>query len=295
MRAAFVSVIIPLYRSAATLPACLDALAAQTFTEFEVILVDSSPTDEARAIARSYPKAQYVHSERRLLAQAARNVGAGKARGPLLMFADPDVYLGPRCLAELVQTQQARSSIVFGPIACHGRRWLDIGVHFAKFSASLPGREARPVQFGWSGNVLMDQTVFNELGGWEESRTQGDTVFGARARAAGYEMWLEPEAVAFHDHEQVSLSELVSERYRRGREFAHMESSGELCGPPRSCAGVLLLPLRLLSRAWRVTRSAAESGSLVDLIWTSPIVAVGLVSWYAGLAAGMLGLNRLRE
>ncbi len=288
MSAPTVSVVIPLYRSSATLTACLEALASQTFRDFELILVDSSPTDEARAVAEQFPQARYFHVQRRLLPQAARNLGAGRARGLLLAFTDPDIRPEPSWLSELVAGFRRDPAIIFGPIACLGRRWIDVGAHFTKFSICLPGGIAKRVRLCWSGNVLIERSAFDSLGGWEESRSQGDSVLSARAEAAGYQMRFEPEAVVFHDHERILVREFVKERFRRGREFAEIEASGELCRPPRRRAGVLLLPLRLLSGGWRITRSAARSGMLVDLIWTSPVVAVGLVSWYAGLAAGMM-------
>ena len=288
MTAPLVSVVIPLYKSAGTLGACLESLSAQTFSDFESILIDSSPTDETRALAESFPKAVYIHVERRMLPQAARNFGAARAHGSLLAFTDPDILPEPSWLSELVASHRGRPAIIFGPIACLGRRWVDVGVHFTKFSICLPRGASRSVRLGWSGNVLIDRTVFSKLGGWEESRTQGDSVFSARADAAGFELRFEPRAVVSHDHEGISVQALAKERFRRGREFAQIEASGELGAPPRSRFGVLLLPLRLFSGAWRIVRYAAQSGMLLDLIWASPVVAVGLVSWYAGLAAGML-------
>src|SRR5687768_14228290 len=88
-----VSVIIPLYESHTTLGDCLRAVKRQTFPAVEVILVDSTPHDMAANVARAIlPNAIYLSVGRRLLPHAARNLGAARASGNLLVFTDPDIY-----------------------------------------------------------------------------------------------------------------------------------------------------------------------------------------------------------
>ena len=98
-----VSVVVAVYLSETTLDGFLDALARQTFRDFETILVDSGPTEAcARIVAHRDEPLVYVRSAGRLFPQAARNVGAERSRGRLLVFTDPDVYAAPDWLERLV-------------------------------------------------------------------------------------------------------------------------------------------------------------------------------------------------
>ena len=291
------SVIIPLYHSSGTLEGCLEALAAQTESRFETVLVDSSGDDRARAIAARYNRTTYLRSERRLRPQAARNYGVRHAKGRLLIFTDPDIYPAPDWIETLIQRHEESPAILFGAIACHGRRWVDLGVHLVKFNICLPGGEPRPVPLGWSGNVLITREVFDRLGGWDTAHTQGDSSFSARARQAGCELRMEPSAVVFHDHEGVSLRGLFRERYARGREFARMEAAGKL-GPASgggAWARVAIMPLRLLGGLRRVGWAAAGAGVLGDFVRTFPVVLLGVTGWYAGLAAEAMRGSRERS
>ena len=91
-----VSVILPAYRSEVTVAGCLAALRAQSFTDFEVVLVDSGPGGGSAAIAaRDFPEVRCVVSATRMLPHAARNLDVTLGTGDLFAFSDPDTYARP--------------------------------------------------------------------------------------------------------------------------------------------------------------------------------------------------------
>ena len=94
-----VSVIIPTFNRAGDLPRVLDALAAQTLLDFEVIVVDNGSTDDTAALlARRAPKERYslIHLPVSPSGPAgARNAGMKIARGAFFAFVDSDVALAP--------------------------------------------------------------------------------------------------------------------------------------------------------------------------------------------------------
>ena len=102
-----ISVIIPLYNAEKYFGECLDSLLAQTFKNFEVIVVDDCSTDNSLAIAKSYLEKfggrlkisrMYVNSGKPSL---PRNKGLAVSRGEYIYFMDNDDLITPTAFEEL--------------------------------------------------------------------------------------------------------------------------------------------------------------------------------------------------
>ena len=100
-----VSVIVPVYQVEAYLPRCIDSILAQTFRDFELILVDDGTRDNCPAIMQVYAerdaRIRQVHKENGGLS-SARNAGLAVARGEYIAFVDSDDYVEPNLLADTV-------------------------------------------------------------------------------------------------------------------------------------------------------------------------------------------------
>ena len=94
-----VSVIIPMYNAEKYLGVCLESLLIQTFTDFEVIVVDDCSTDNSCAVAESYlerfgGRLKIISLEKNTGSGAVpRNVGLGFASGEYVFFMDSDDLL----------------------------------------------------------------------------------------------------------------------------------------------------------------------------------------------------------
>jgi lipopolysaccharide/colanic/teichoic acid biosynthesis glycosyltransferase/GT2 family glycosyltransferase len=97
-----VSIIVPAYNAAATLPQCLAALADQDYPPgaYEVIVVDDGSTDDTAAIARA--AGVQVITQPNAGPAAARNTGAAAATGDLLLFTDADCAPVPGWMRGLI-------------------------------------------------------------------------------------------------------------------------------------------------------------------------------------------------
>ena len=96
-----ISIIVPIYKVEAFLPQCLASITAQTFQDFECILVDDGSPDGSGALcdqqARLDPRFRVIHKQNGGLS-AARNSGMEIASGRFFLFCDGDDALHPRLL-----------------------------------------------------------------------------------------------------------------------------------------------------------------------------------------------------
>ena len=103
-----VSIIIPSYNSAEYLPQALDSLFNQTYTAYEVILIDDGSTDNTHEVIKPYERQiRYVYQENQGVA-AARNRGIDLARGELIAFLDADDLFLPHKLEQQVAVFDAK-------------------------------------------------------------------------------------------------------------------------------------------------------------------------------------------
>ena len=86
-----VSVIIPTYNTAKWLEQSIDSVLCQTFTDYELILVDDGSTDDTSSIVKNFDdkRIRYFYKANGGLA-GARNMGLGKAKGEYIAFLDSD-------------------------------------------------------------------------------------------------------------------------------------------------------------------------------------------------------------
>ena len=101
-----ISVIVPVYKAEAYLHACIDSILSQTFSDFELILVDDGSPDNCGAICDDYAardsRVRVIHQENQGQA-AARNRALAAAKGEWVCFVDSDDAVHPQMLERLRQ------------------------------------------------------------------------------------------------------------------------------------------------------------------------------------------------
>jgi glycosyltransferase involved in cell wall biosynthesis len=97
-----ISVVIPLYNKGFIISETLNSVLAQTFKDFEVIIVNDGSTDNGFEIVSQYTDNRIrLYNQENKGAAAARNLGIEKATGELIAFLDADDYWYPNHLEEL--------------------------------------------------------------------------------------------------------------------------------------------------------------------------------------------------
>ena len=103
-----VSIGIPIYNVSEYLHQCLNSVLSQTFTDFEVILVDDGSTDDSFRICQEYvsrdKRFKLIHQENKGLA-GARNTCLKHMTGDFIAWLDSDDWLENDYLERLVSTQ----------------------------------------------------------------------------------------------------------------------------------------------------------------------------------------------
>ena len=97
-----VSVVIPAYNSGATLTATINSVLAQTYADYEIIVVDDGSTDNTRAQVETFGSRVHYAYQRNSERSAARNHGIRLARGKYIAFLDADDRWLPEKLAKQV-------------------------------------------------------------------------------------------------------------------------------------------------------------------------------------------------
>lgn len=104
MRKPLISVVVPIYKAEDTLYRCLNSLKMQTFTDFEVLMVDDGSPDQCGKMMDEYAAKDYrfkaFHKENGGVS-SARQFGIDHANGEYTIHADPDDWVEPTMLEEL--------------------------------------------------------------------------------------------------------------------------------------------------------------------------------------------------
>ena len=112
-----ISVIIPTYNAADTIGACIDSVLHQTFTDFELIVIDDGSTDGSGGIiddiASCKERLRVVHQANKGRTEA-RRAGVEMATGEWVCFVDSDDTLPPDALENMAHGITPDADIVFG-------------------------------------------------------------------------------------------------------------------------------------------------------------------------------------
>ena len=122
-----ISVIVPVYNVETYLEECLDSIQNQTYTDFEVLLVNDGSTDGSQAICERYCQAD---KRFRLMNQTnqgqsvARNTGVAASRGEFIAFVDSDDIILANYLETLMHYMSGDVDIVESQFAVHKKKFL---------------------------------------------------------------------------------------------------------------------------------------------------------------------------
>jgi glycosyltransferase involved in cell wall biosynthesis len=107
-----ISVIIPCYNNGNYLSKAIESVLEQTYTNFEIIVIDDGSTDNTKEIAQNFNEVKYVFQINQG-PSAARNTGIDQSKGKYLVFLDADDWLLPNALMINLNLLQASPELAF--------------------------------------------------------------------------------------------------------------------------------------------------------------------------------------
>lgn len=120
-----ISIIVPIYKVEQYLSRCISSILSQTFTDFELLLIDDGSPDACGRICDEWASKDYrirVFHQKNAGVSAARNRGLNNAIGEYVVFVDPDDWILPDYCLELYNLQGSHSGegLVIQGMLCMG-------------------------------------------------------------------------------------------------------------------------------------------------------------------------------
>lgn len=210
-----VSVVIVNWNGEGILNRCLQALKAQTFQDFELILVDNASTDKSiDSVEEFWPEVQLIKLERNLGFAIANNIGARQARGQWLALLNNDAFPAPDWLEQLVSAGRRYSESAFfasklikvsdeSNLESTGDIYHVSGNAWHRDYNQPEGeaiKEEGEVFSACAAAALYNRQIFEKVGGFDEDYFSHleDVDLGFRLQLQGYSCMYVPSARVLH-------------------------------------------------------------------------------------------------
>ena len=257
------SVVVPVYNSTNELKQCLAALAASTYRDFEVLVVDDGSTEPIQPLV----KAAGFRYERILGPGGparARNHGVRLVDAPYLLFIDADVCVHPETLGRVIATLTSDSRIdaVIGSYDDAPARPNFMSQYKNLFHHYVHQESDGLIGTFWTGCGAIKRELFLSVGGFDEVRYRRpaieDIELGTWLSAAGHRIVLNGQIKVKHLKRWTLWSVLKTDIFDRGIPWTRlMLRAGALANTlnvtPLQRVSVLiayLTPLFILAGAW---------------------------------------------
>ncbi len=257
-RALLVSVVIPAYNVAPFIRETLDSVFAQTFANYEVIVVnDGSPDTEEleRAIAPCRERIRYFCQENRG-ASAARNAGLRAARGEWIAFLDADDLWLPGYLDEQLRFIRERNcdlvcadAMIFGDSADAGQTYMEAVMASAPASGEVTFLDLVSSDRSlMTSGVVARRDLILEVGLFDEAlRNAQDFDLWLRLARHGARLAYQRQVLLRYRARQGSLSgDAINSHHRELRVFDKIEQSYSLTPAERAAVVPVIRSRRAL-------------------------------------------------
>ena len=187
-----ISVVIPLYNKEQSIAATLQSVLAQTYTDFEVIVVDDGSTDNSLKVVREYasslpcyqgrdggrPLIRVIHKENGGVS-SARNRGIEESQGEYIAFLDADDLWAPNyltTLAALITDFPNAGLYSLGYVEMRGNQSLISVRNDIPFQKGWVNHPWQMLKGLWTGSVAASRERLLKLGMFDTRMTHGEDL-----------------------------------------------------------------------------------------------------------------------
>lgn len=267
-----ISVIIPTFNEESVIQRCLESLSEKTLKSKEVIVVDDGSTDKTQRVLSGLP----ITDHRLLILKqdhkgpgAARNLGASKATGDILVFIDADMRFSPTFLNDLTKPiREEKSKGTFSKEEFISN-WTNRWARFWNYRKGFFEPRAIPADYPSRAPVFRAilKSEFDRVGGFDETRGYDDDW--SLSERLGYQATT-TNAQYYHDN-PATLSEVFVQARWAAKRVYKLGKLGELVQLAKAIP-IWATPVfvgRLVARGARLADSMQErilGGFLFSLV-----------------------------
>ncbi|GGF40449.1 glycosyltransferase [Echinicola rosea] len=203
----FFSIIIPVYNRPYEVSELLQSLCCQTYSKFEVIIVEDGSLEGCEEVVSEYQDKLTVHYfyQNNTGQGFARNFGMDQAKGDYFVFFDSDCVIPEDYLENLAEAVRSRGLHAHGgpDKAAEGFSAFQKAINFSMTSfwttGGIRGKVADPKKYQARGyNMGMSQKVYAAIGGFIDPNKGEDIELSIRIKKYGFNLELVKEAYVYH-------------------------------------------------------------------------------------------------
>jgi len=205
-----VSIIVPTYKSATTLAACLESIKNQTYPQIELIVIDNHSTDNTVDIAKTFTPNVHVRGPER---SAQRNYGVEISKGKYVVIIDSDMELGPKVIEACVEKTETSEQVggVVIPEESFGKGfWAQCKRLERSFYVGIDWIEAAR---------FYRKDLYQKLGGYNESLVSGEDWDLSQRMGKISKIDRVPEFI-MHNEGHLRLGTTLKKKYYYAQKFA---------------------------------------------------------------------------
>lgn len=181
----FFSVVIPLFNKANHIETTIKSILSQTFTDYEIIVINDGSTDNGEALVRGFNDDRIqVYNQENQGVSVARNLGIEKSKGKLIAFMDADDFWFPDHLQELANLFQDFPNC---GIYCSRYKIKISKKHFKipvyngineSFKGIVPDYffSNRPFRITWTSSLAIPKEILQKFGEFTPDVTNGQDL-----------------------------------------------------------------------------------------------------------------------
>jgi hypothetical protein len=262
-------------------PAPREGQAAESVVE--IIAAATGPPPES--LTGCFPTVHFLSAPDGTAVAAIRAAALRRAQGSAVALTDPACRVQPGWL-ETLRRALAGHEVVGGAVEPAANRVRDWAAYWCEYGHYLPPLRRGPARDLTGNNVAYRREALEMAGAFDPAvPTFWKAVAHRRLRAAGVQLWAEPDLLVRHER-RIAFAPFWMRRFHHARCFAAGRAADEAGSRWRSALAAPLLPALFLSRLYA---SVWPKGRYRwQLVLATPLLGLLYTSWAAGEWVGVL-------